>query len=84
MEEDKLRKVHSKFTKRINAIKKYTDQQIRMNILRKHQIKLFDKFLKKLIREGRIKKEELKEYMPKKRDSEKKLFQKRTGQSDKE
>ena len=47
-----------------------------MNILRKHQLKLLDKFIKKLIKEKRITKEELREYMPKKRISEKELFEK--------
>ncbi len=67
-------KVHSSLIRDINRIRKTAEKQIRMNILRKHQIKLLDKFLKKLIREGRIKKEELKPYMPKKKEAEKKVF----------
>jgi len=69
-------KVHSTLSKDINRIRKIADTQIKMNILRKHQLKLLDKFIKKLIKEKRITKEELREYMPKKRISEKELFEK--------
>ena len=48
-----------------------------MNILRKHQINLLNKFLKKLIKEKRINKDELKPYMPRKKQAEKKLFGKK-------
>lgn len=78
MKKEKQKPVHSKvnstLSKDINRIKKYTENQIRMNILRKHQLKLLDKFLKRLIKEGRISKEELKPYMPKKKQAEKELF----------
>ncbi len=67
-------KIHSSLMKDINRIKKTAGKQIKMNILRKYQIKLLDKFLKKLLKQGRISKEELMLYMPKKKQSEKKLF----------
>jgi len=67
-------KIHSSLMKDINRIKKTVEKQIRMNMLRKHQIKLLDKFLKKLIKEGRINKKELMPYMPKRKQSEKGLF----------
>jgi hypothetical protein len=67
-------KIHSTLTKDINRIRKIAENQAKMNTLRKHQIQLLDKFLKKLIKEKRITKEELKPYMPKKKQSEKKLF----------
>ena len=67
-------KIHSSLMKDINRIKKTAGKQIKMNILRKHQIKLLDKFLKNLIQQGRISKDELIPYMPKKKKSEKKLF----------
>jgi hypothetical protein len=67
-------KIHSTLTKDINRIRKTADSQIKMNILRKHQLKLLDEFIKKLIKEKRITKEELREYMPKKKISEKEIF----------
>jgi len=67
-------KVHSSLSKDINRIKSKLDSERKMNMLRKHQIKLYDKFLKKLINEGRISKDELKPYMPKKRKAEKQAF----------
>ena len=66
-------KIHSSLMKDINRIKKTAEKQIKMNILRKHQIKLLDKFLKKLIQQGRITKEELIPYMPKKKQAEKEV-----------
>ena len=67
-------KIHSSLTKDINRIRKTAKAQIKMNVLRKHQINLLNEFLKKLIKEGRISKDELKPYMPRKKESEKKLF----------
>ncbi|MCK4552712.1 hypothetical protein KAT80_00725 [Candidatus Pacearchaeota archaeon] len=67
-------KIHSSLMKDINRIRKTAEKQIKMNILRKHQIKLLDKFLKKLIQQRRITKEELIPYMPKKEKSEKEIF----------
>jgi len=40
-------KVHSSLTKDINRIKDKLDREIKMNMLRRHQIKLYDEFLKK-------------------------------------
>jgi hypothetical protein len=48
-----------------------------MNELRKYQITLLDKFIDKLIKDGRITKEELKPYMPKKKETKGKLFGKK-------
>lgn len=67
-------KVHSHLSKDINRIRKKCEQLMKMNILRKHQIKLMNEFIEKLLKEGRITKDELKKYMPKKRDVEKELF----------
>jgi len=75
-EKSESSKIHSALTKDINRIREITETQSRMNILRKHQIKLLEKFLEKLIKEKRIKKEELKPYMPKKKKAEKELFEK--------
>ncbi len=74
MKKSESSKTHSSLMKDINRIRKIAKSQTRMNILRKHQIKLLDKFLKKLIREGRIKKKELKPYMPKKKDTSMKIL----------
>lgn len=68
-------KISSTLSKDINRIKKNLEKQIKINILRKHQLKLLDKFLKKLVKEKRIDKEELKPYSPKKRNAEKELFE---------
>ena len=70
-------KVHSSLSKDINRIKDKLDKERKMNMLRKHQIKLYDKFLKKLINEGRISKNELEDYMPKKKEAKNKLFEKK-------
>jgi len=67
-------KIHSTLMKDINRIRKAAETQTRMNILRKYQIKLLNKFIEKLIKEKRITKEELKKYMPKKKWAEKELF----------
>ncbi len=69
-------KITSTLMKDINRIRKQAEKQMRMNILRKHQIKLLSEFLDKLLKEGRITKEELARYMPKKKEVEKKLFKK--------
>ena len=69
-------KIHSSLMKDINRIRRIAEQQTKINILRKHQIKLLNKFIEKLIKEGRISKKELKEYMPKKKQAEKELFKK--------
>jgi len=70
-----LSKTSSSLMKDIIRIRKQAEKQTRMNILRKHQIKLLNKFIEKLLREGRIKKKELKEYMPRKKEAEKELFE---------
>jgi hypothetical protein len=70
-------RINSSLMKDINRIRKTTDLQIKMNILRKHQIKLLNDFIHKLLKENRINLEELKPYMPKKKDAEKKLFEKK-------
>lgn len=67
-------KISSSLMKDINRIRKMTDRQTRMNILRKHQIKLLNKFIDKLLKEERISREELKEYMPRKKQAEKEIF----------
>ena len=67
-------KINSTLMKDINRIQKIAETQIRMNILRKHQIKLINDFLYKLLKERRITIEELKPYMPKKKKAEKELF----------
>jgi len=66
-------KIHSNLTKDINRIRKTSERLMRMNILRKHQIKLMNKFLENLLRDGRITKDELRTYLPKKKDVEKEL-----------
>ncbi len=76
MVKEESAKINSSLTRDINRIKRNLENQIKMNILRKHQIKLLDKFLKKLLEEKRISVEELKSYMPKKKNSEKELFEK--------
>lgn len=68
-------KVHSHLSKDIKRIKKAAESQMKMNILRKHQINLLNQFLKKLIKEKRITLEELKPFMPRKKSAEKKLFE---------
>jgi hypothetical protein len=67
-------KINSTLSKDINRMRKNLEKQIKMNVLRKHQINLLDKFFKKLIREKRITREELKFYLPKKKEAEKELF----------
>ena len=75
-ETSEIAKISSTLMKDIVRIRKQAEKQTRMNILRKHQIKLLNEFLSKLIKEGRISKEELKKYMPKKKEAEKELFRK--------
>jgi hypothetical protein len=67
-------KINSTLTRDINRIRKICEKQIHMNILRKHQIKLLNEFINKLIKEKKITTEELKTYVPKKKQSEKNLF----------
>lgn len=67
-------KIHSTLTKDINRIRKICNNQTKMNTLRKHQIKLLNQFLHKLLKENRITIDELKPYMPKKKQAEKELF----------
>ena len=67
-------KISSTLMQDINRIRKACDKQTRMNTLRKHQIKLYNFFLEKLLKEGRITKEELKSFTPKKKDAAERLF----------
>jgi hypothetical protein len=67
-------KIHSHLSKDINRIRRTAEAQTRMNILRKHQIRLLNDFLRKLLKEKKITKEELRPYMPKRKDAEKILF----------
>ncbi|MEM0465552.1 MAG: hypothetical protein QXW97_02515 [Candidatus Pacearchaeota archaeon] len=69
-------KINSHLQKDINRIRKIAKAQMKMNLLRKHQIKLLNELIKKLIKEKRITKEEVAPYMPKKKESEKILFKK--------
>jgi len=69
-----IAKISSSLMKDIARIRKTCLSQTRMNTLRKHQIKLLNEFLNKLMKEGRIAKDELKAYMPKKKEAEKKLL----------
>jgi len=76
-------KTVSTLMKDINRIKKTAKNQTNMNILRKHQIKLLNDFLKKLLNEKRITKEELSIYMPKKKDAIKEMIKQRKNLKDK-
>jgi len=67
-------KIHSHLIKDINRIRKYAESQTRMNILRKYQLSQLDKFIKKLLKEKKISKEEISEYNIKKKDALKRLF----------
>ncbi len=67
-------KTNSSLMKDINRIRKAAEKQARMNLLRKHQIRLFNEFFNKLIEQGRISLQELKPYMPKKKKVEKEIF----------
>jgi hypothetical protein len=67
-------KITSHLMKDIRRIRKHAEKQMRMNTLRKYQIRKLNDFLNKLLKEERITKNELREYMPKKKDAEKKLF----------
>jgi len=60
--------------KDIKRIRKTAEQQTRMNILRKYQIKMLNEFIKKLLQEKRITKEELNQYNIKKEEAKKILF----------
>ncbi len=71
---DELSKTSSTLMRDINRIRKQTESQARMNILRKHQITLLNDFIKKLLKEGKISKEELEKYNIKKKDAVRKLF----------
>ena len=46
-------KIHSHLTKDINRIRKTAEAQMKMNNLRKHQIKLLNEFMAKLLEEKR-------------------------------
>ncbi len=76
-EKTELSKTTSSLMKDIARIRKTCDKQTRMNILRKHQIKLLNELIEKLLKEKRITKQELKHYMPRKKEAEKKLFKKK-------
>jgi len=69
-------KVHSHLAKDINRIRKTAEAQMKMNLLRKHQIKLLNEFIEKLIKEKRISKEELIPYTPKRKMQKKNCLRK--------
>jgi len=69
-----LSKTVSSLMKDIKRIRKTAEQQTRMNILRKYQIKMLNEFIKKLLQEKRITKEELNQYNIKKEEAKKILF----------
>jgi hypothetical protein len=68
-------KISSTLMKDINRIRKQAERQTKINILRKYQIKKINEFIEKLLKEKRITKQELKKYMPKKKEAEKLLFE---------
>lgn len=70
-------KTSSSLMKDIRRIRKTAEMQARMNVLRKHQIGLLNNLIENLLKEGRITKEELKPYMPKKEEAERMLFEKK-------
>lgn len=73
-QKDEAAKTHSHLMKDINRIRKQAEAQTKMNILRKYQLTLLNDFIKKLLKEGRISKEELEEYNIKKKEAVRKLF----------
>lgn len=56
----------SKLAKDLHRVRKTATTQMIVNTNRKKQITLWNKFFQKLLSEGRITKDELKEYSPKK------------------
>jgi polyhydroxyalkanoate synthesis regulator phasin len=56
----------SSLQKDINRLRKRCKELNDSNTLRKHQIKQFDAFIKVLIKDGRINKEEIAKFMSKK------------------
>lgn len=76
-EKNEADKIRSSLMKDINRIRKQAETQARMNLLRKYQLTQLNKFIKKLLKEGRISKEEIKKYNVKKKDAEKKVFRKK-------
>jgi len=73
-EKSEAAKIASTLMRDINRIRKTDEMQTRMNTLRKYQIKLLNDFINKLLSEGRITKEELKEYNIKKEEAKQRVF----------
>jgi tRNA splicing ligase len=73
-EKNEADKIRSSLMKDVNRIRKQAEAQAKMNLLRKYQLTQLNKFIKKLLKEGRISKEEIKEYNVKKGEAEKKVF----------
>jgi tRNA splicing ligase len=73
-EKNEADKIRSSLMKDVNRIRKQAEVQAKMNLLRKYQLTQLNKFIKKLLKEGRISKEEIKEYNVKKGEAEKKVF----------
>lgn len=67
-------KITSSLMKDIKRIRRQAEMQARMNMLRKYQIKSLNKFIEKLLKEGRITIEELKKYQLRKKEAEKEIF----------
>jgi 3-oxoacyl-[acyl-carrier-protein] synthase III len=66
-------KISSTLMKDIRRIRKTAEAQTKMNTLRKYQIKMLNKFIEKLLKEGRITKQELKKYSIRKKEAEKRM-----------
>ena len=75
--ETELSKTTSALMKDITRIRRTAEQQARMNTLRKYQTKMLNDFIKKLLAEKRITKEELEQYNIKKEEAKKLIFKKR-------
>ena len=61
-------KIRSSYQKDINRIRKKCNKLYISNALRKYQISQFDIFIKKLIKENRITKEEISQFMEKREE----------------
>jgi hypothetical protein len=68
---DNLGKVMSSYQKDINRLKKMCNDYRIINNLRKKQITQFNNFIGKLLKEKRITKDEIKQFMERKQDVKK-------------
>lgn len=73
-QEKNFDRANSTHDKERNRLEKLLAKYVQNTIIRKHQYRLINEFIKLLLAEGRTTKEELRKYFPRKKETHEQLF----------